>query len=518
MEIQFQKRGTEYLKTLKEKELWSFYQNLKDKYYNEVKPLLSDDEFDIVDHFVEEHLKRTSIGSNGRNKVKLPHYMASLQKIKGDKKKIKLWTDKFSGECVVSTKLDGVSALWDKQNRKLYTRGNGEYGQDISHLFRYLDLPDSCPDEFLIRGELVMTKKKSECTRNIVTGIISSKIFPKEYLGRLQFIPFEIVSPVFKPKEQLEKLDIIFHNKIEWKVYKELSVENLSHDLETWRKHSIYPIDGVVVRHNKIYPLEKKNPSYAFAFKLLLMDQLAEVVVDNITWNVSKDGYLKPLISFSPVKIGNSKISNVNGQNGNFIVKNSIGVGSRLLISKSGDVIPYIEKVLIPATIVGRPMIPHSWNDSHMEFITEDKDIIEKARCLYFMSGYSIEGLGKQMKELLFESGINSIEKFLHLQKEDLTNIRGMGPKTIDKIFKSYKERQNTISASKIMALSGMLGRGVGENKIEEIIQLWPTWYDDKETPTTVEEIKNKKHVSQFLLSLPKIRIFFSEHVFKKEE
>ena len=518
MEIQFQTRGKEYLETLNDKELWSFYQILKDKYYNEAKPILTDDEFDIVDHFVEEHLKKHSIGANTKNKVKLPYFMASLQKIKGDIKKMKSWTDKFSGECVVSTKLDGVSALWDNKNKRLYTRGNGEYGQDISHLFRYLDLPDSCPEDFLIRGELVMKKKKSESTRNIVTGIISSKIFPKEYLGRLQFIPFEIVYPLLKPKEQFEKLELIFNNNIEWKVYKELCVENLSQDLETWRDKCVFPIDGIVVRHNKIYPLEKKNPSYAFAFKLLLTDQLAEVVVNHIRWNVSKDGYLKPLISFSPVKIGNVTISNVNGQNGNFIVKNSIGVGCRLLISKSGDVIPYIEKVLIPARIVGRPLIPHCWNESKIEFITEDKDMIEKARCLYFMSGYSIEGLGKQMKELLFESGIDSIEKFLNLKKEDLINIRGMGPKTVDKIFKSYKERQNTISPSKIMALSGMLGRGVGESKIEEIVKLWPTWYEDHETPTKVEEIKNKKHVSQFLLALPKIRSFFAKNVFKKEE
>ena len=104
------------------------------------------------------------------------------------------------------------------------------------------------------------------------------------------------------------------------------------------------------------------------------------------------------------------------------------------------------------------------------------------------------------------------------LTKEDLINIRGMGPKTVDKIFKSYKERQNTISPSKIMALSGMLGRGVGESKIEEIVKLWPTWYEDHETPTKVEEIKNKKHVSQFLLALPKIRSFFAKNVFKKEE
>ena len=89
-----------------------------------------------------------------KNKVKLPYEMWSMDKIKPDTGYLPKWTAKFTGPYVLSCKLDGVSGLY--ADGKLYTRGNGIVGQDISHLIPYLQLPTD--SDAVIRGEFIIPK------------------------------------------------------------------------------------------------------------------------------------------------------------------------------------------------------------------------------------------------------------------------------------------------------------------------------------------------------------------------
>ena len=66
--------------------------------------------------------------------------MWSMDKIKPDTNALNKWKLKYNGPYVCSCKLDGVSGLFVGPD-KLYTRGNGKVGQDISHLIPYLKLP-----------------------------------------------------------------------------------------------------------------------------------------------------------------------------------------------------------------------------------------------------------------------------------------------------------------------------------------------------------------------------------------
>ena len=59
--------------------------------------------------------------------------MPSLDKFK-DEKSINRFITKYPGTKILSDKLDGVSALFYQD--KLYTRGDGEYGTDISNYIK----------------------------------------------------------------------------------------------------------------------------------------------------------------------------------------------------------------------------------------------------------------------------------------------------------------------------------------------------------------------------------------------
>ncbi|NBX87597.1 MAG: hypothetical protein EBQ97_03645, partial [Bacteroidetes bacterium] len=75
-----------------------------------------------------------------------------------DYTKLANWTAKFTGPYVLSCKLDGVSGLYTTEGKdpKLYTRGDGRVGQDISHLIPFLRLPKT--RGVVIRGEFIIPK------------------------------------------------------------------------------------------------------------------------------------------------------------------------------------------------------------------------------------------------------------------------------------------------------------------------------------------------------------------------
>ena len=173
-------------------------------YHNTNKTLLSDVKYDILLDFLKENtLFENTVGANvnTKEKVKLPVWMGSMNKIK-KQKEIDNWVNKNKhSEYIIQPKLDGIACLFCSKNRKLYTRGNGEYGLNISRFLKYLNCIPSKTSDLLIRGELIIRKdiyeKKYSKTysnpRNMVSGIFSSKTYKKEILD-IDFIAFEIIN------------------------------------------------------------------------------------------------------------------------------------------------------------------------------------------------------------------------------------------------------------------------------------------------------------------------------------
>ena len=85
--------------------------------------------------------------------------------------------------------------------------------------------------------------------------------------------------------------------------------------LTQFKKESIYLIDGIIIRHNKNYSVNTSgNPDYAFAFKMVLQEQIKEAKIVKVHWNVSKFGVLFPQIEIEPVIIAGNKIRYISGK------------------------------------------------------------------------------------------------------------------------------------------------------------------------------------------------------------
>ena len=489
---EFKKNGISVLEKMDETTLSAMLKKANYIYYNENKVLLTDNEYDIIKEFVaakyptNQVLEEIGAPIQGKNKVNLPYEMASMDKIKPDSGALKGWTAKYTGPYVLSCKLDGVSGMYvcDSAGKyKLYTRGNGTVGQDVSHLINVLKLPKMKKDmavrgEFIIPKEIFKSKYEKEFAnaRNLVSGIINRKS-ADEKSKDLHFVVYEVVEPPMKPSEQMKNLSDNRFETVLHRVENSLTNEMLSDILSDWRKNHKYEIDGIIVSNDAVYPRSHGNPDHAFAFKMVMSDQVAEAKVLDVIWEASKDGYLKPRVRIEPIQLTGVRIEYATGFNGKFIEDNKIGIGAIIVMVRSGDVIPYIKSITVPAVVPKMPSVPYIWNKTHVDILLEnpDEDVIvqEKNVAMFFVS-LEVDGLAKGNIKKLFQAGKTSVAAILKMSVADFEKVDGFKRKMAEKIHGSIQEKIQKANLLDIMVASGKMGRGLGERKIKPILDKYP--------------------------------------------
>ena len=70
-----------------------------------------------------------------------------------------------------------------------------------------------------------------------------------------------------------------------------------------------------------------------------------------------------------------------------FVETNKLGIGALVQLVRSGDVIPYIMKVSMPAENVKMPNEKYVWNETHVDIMLEDAESNETVR-LKKISGF----------------------------------------------------------------------------------------------------------------------------------
>lgn len=504
-----------------------------DAYYNTSTPLVADDMFDLIKDTLEKRdpknpsLKRVGAPIKGE-KVALPYYMGSLDKIRDDPKQLQKWKTKYEGKYVVSDKLDGNSAMvvYDKRGVKMYSRGDGEFGQDITHLIPMIHgvpPPNGVPSSGMaVRGELIISrdnwdriKHVGANARNVVAGTMNAKTPNPEIANKIDFVAYEMVKPkTLPPSGTLDALESMGFNVMHRELItnSELTMEKLSEILVRRRRESKYEVDGIVIEHDEVHKTVKgKNPAYAFAFKSILTHEEAEVLVKEVEWNVSKDGFLKPTVIFDPVVIAGVKIQRATGFNGAFIEKNVIGPGARIVIIRSGDVIPYIIRVNTPASNK-QPSMPkdsYVWSDTHIDIMIakgETSSQMELKRMEHFVSTLDIKNVAGGTLKKLYDAGHNTIPKLFKLTEADVLKIDGFKEASAKRIVEGFQNVKATAKCTDLMVASNLFGRGLGKKKIELITEAIPSILEGK--LPTLDEVKKIKGAGEetakaFLAGLP---------------
>jgi NAD-dependent DNA ligase len=448
-----------------------------DAYYNGAPLKMDDDTYDaLLDRLKELDPENPYLDTVGATPVgvvaTLPYPMPSLDKIKPEQDAL----DRFlaTGPFVISEKLDGLSALWIAGTRSLYLRGNGIEGQDISHL---VDQGlQGLGKEGHVRGELVVSRSLvGTLSRSWVNGIIHRKDVTEE-VKKIRFVAYDLMRPSgFTRAKQFEWLAAKGYEVPWWQVAAKLTVEDLKKALQSRRETSTYDTDGIVVGFNAVpvRPSPGKNPKDAVAFKMPLLDQSATTTVINVIWATSAQGYLIPKLEFEPVTIGGATIRFCTAHNARTVVHNKLGPGSSIVIRRSGDVIPTLDRVLV-GTVAQLPEGVWDATNTHLK-ATSDSAALTVAKLHHFLKTLKIPGAGPATAAALVDAGMTGPADIWKATGTQLSAT--LGPKTGATLYESLRALKPT--EIDLMVASSLMPRSVGETKLKALQALNPdcrTW------------------------------------------
>jgi NAD-dependent DNA ligase len=465
--------------------------------YREGSPIMSDSEYDIL----LEELSIMSPDDDLINKVglppkdesrkaRLPIEMASMGKIKSLdalKNWIRLKEIPINSEVVITPKYDGISLCVNEITNQAFTRGDGTYGQKSND--HYQSISNKLTDQNLFHftyGEVMIpkstfiTKYSTEFAnpRNLVAGLLNAKeISP--ILNDCKYIKYGgIVVDKFKDKvktkgELLSQLNSCQTIEVPFRIE---PIANLSEELfielfKEWSKE--YEIDGLIIEVNDLNlqndlgrETSSNNPVWARAYKHPSFEQSATTDVIGISWNISKQGYLKPILHINPVKLDGVTVSNVTGNNARFVKDMGLGIGAKVVVKRSGMVIPIIADV-IQGVEFTMPNVPNiDWNENGIELVTlNETDDQKLKKIIAFFDILESDNVSEGVITQLWKSGHRSIKDILNLKIEDLQKIERFGKRKSEIVYNSIQKSINNISLSKLQHATGIFN-GLGSKKL----------------------------------------------------
>jgi DNA ligase (NAD+) len=548
------------LETITKNNLVKVIKYAANKYYNTGKPVMEDEIYDLLVEYLEKidpknDLLKTQnmsifneVTTNEKNVETLPFYMGSMDKVKPKDGKLDKFLKKFKNKFVVSDKLDGTSGMLVFDNNgdfKLYTRGrDGINGTNITVIKKYIPSLNNNKINKLkniaIRGEFLPSrntykkyKDKYSNSRAMVNGIINSKTIKKNLLKDIDFVAYELVSPRYKASEQFKLLKkygfkVVFNKNI-----KKLDEDIASKMLLDRRENSEYDIDGIIFSHDNLYESNKSgNPKHSFAWKQI--DEVKEVIVEKVEWNISKDGYIKPRIHIKPTKISGVLIKHVTGHNAKNIINNKIGPGAVVKLVRSGEVIPYIIDVIKKAKKLQYPKYSYKWNATEVDFILDDNMGDEAERCIliknivYFFKKMNIKNADENIVIKMIDVGLDTIPKILSAKPDDFLEVDGFKEKMANKIYNNIQNSIKSVKIVDLMNASNKFGHGLGKRKLELIIKEYPNIVTKKiKKKDLIEDLMeidgySTKTAELFADNLPKFKKFLKSvsmiKISKKED
>ena len=486
---------TQYLENIKTLNKYAHY------YYVLDDPLTTDEVYDILYHevlaFEEENPEQIEadsptqrvgdIVSQGFNKAPHLSRMWSLEDLFNSEDlqkwldKVAKLSDKISFYC--EPKFDGASLnliYEDGQLLQAITRGDGVVGEDITQnakTIRSIPLSIEHKQRLEIRGEVVIFKgdfdKINELRaaegeslfanpRNAAAGSLRQLDSRITSSRNLVFLPYGLGENTFETDLLSERMAYIYElgfrrpplrslakgfDEIE-EVYKQMVEERDGFDMM---------LDGMVIKVNQIEAQEEmgytvKNPRWSSAYKFPAVEKIT--TIKDIILQVGRSGAVTPVAVVEPTPIEGVVVERASLHNFDEIDRKDIRLGDKVIILRSGDVIPKIIKVLVHERQEGSIAYvrPTSCPVCSSELL--DEGALTKCQNLecssrvvnsiiYFASKacLNIDGLGDRIVEVLFEEElIKSVIDLYSLSLDQLLALEGFKQKKSEKIIKAISE------------------------------------------------------------------------------
>jgi NAD-dependent DNA ligase len=487
--------------------------------YRVGKPIMSDSQYDIlIDELKELDPHNdifTQVGhtiTDESRKRKLPIEMASMNKVK-TMDEISDWCRlkgiNISQNVVITPKYDGLSLCVNELTGEAWTRGDGTYGQKSDEHYKLIgnhleNLPQPWPKaggfQFTY-GEVMMPKKvfvdkysvDYANPRNLVGGLLNSKEVTNP-LKDTVYIKYGAVTQSEFEGQYNTKSDLLksLNDGQEIKVhFKVIPIKDLTHEIlfdlfKSWSQD--FEIDGLIVEVDSLQTQDQlgretssNNPVWARAYKSPDFEQVAETTIIGISWNISKQGFLKPTLHVDPVKLDGVTISNVTGNNARFVKDLGLGTGAKVLIKRSGMVIPIIYDVVEKVNFQ-MPNVPNiDWNENGVELMTLDETDEQRFKqTVSFFEILEVDNVGEGVVKQLWEAGFDSVKAILELTPDKLSKLEGFGKRKAMIVYNSIQSKTKDIQLSKLQHATGLF-KGLGSKKL--------TLLEHFETKPTLDQV-----------------------------
>ncbi len=445
----------------------------KDAYYNTETPLMSDAEFDELEEKLRtidpdnKYFSSVGLELSSADKIKHTIPMLSMGKAKNINDII-TWIKRLGlvehEKFIIEPKIDGLSATCRYRDGKLIytaTRGDGEYGQDISHIAEYVkDIPCAISftkDDIEVRGELYLPRNTELDTggrplRNNCVGLINRK----ENRGDLKYVRFAVyqISGVESYNSESTRIDLLGKNGFNAVKYSKAAnadeIESFySSYMERLRSEWEYETDGLIISVDDRRLFDEIDSRWIldhhhhYAIALKPPAEFRETTLNDVVWQVSRQGNLVPVALFEPVIIGGARLGRATLNNYENVKKLKIEKGDTLIIQRANDVIPFvygnkssINRELFNSGIVVKECpscksIPVQWG-VHLKCVNPEcrEQIIQ--RIIYWVKNCSIENVAEASIRKLFDLGrIKNIKDIYGLSEKDFEGIEGFAEKKI---------------------------------------------------------------------------------------
>jgi len=475
------------LKAISPEKLGEILMDAKKAYYTTGKPIMDDPTYDTLEEILKQkapyHRFFTKIGNanfdTGFDKKKHSIPMGSLNKVNNFTDLVHYFElRKTAGnvsaiaDYVVQPKCDGLSLEIEYKNGLVVdaiTRGDGIIGDVITqNVVKMQNFKEKLKDTFTgsIRYEIVVTYKDFKKLNNLVkknegfysnprnaaSGIsqrLDSKFSELCTLYAVDIFFVETHHDASLPSVTTESAKINYLDSLGIKAvdtHQCSSFENIKSIYQKYltedREKYDFDIDGLVIKINDLEFQQKlgvkdNRPKGQIAYKFPARTNQTRII--SINWQTGPLGTVTPVAQVDPIEVSGAIITFASLANYDLVKKMEVNIGDIVEISRRGDVIPHIEKVVTKVT-PGFINPPQNCPVCGTKLLVSDKyircpDILCPAQTLgclrLFCDTLEIKGISTKTIEKLNKVGLVKLPgDFYKLTVADFINLDGLGEKS----------------------------------------------------------------------------------------
>lgn len=361
----------------------------------------------------------------------------------------------------ITPKLDGMAGRYSDD--RLVTRGNGEVGNDVTHVFDRGVQSIGGANTGL--GEIVLLtsawenglSEKFAHPRNVIVGLVGADTINEDaaealQAGHVHFAPYsELPAQLVTADDLLSTLNAICDQ------------------LETGCG---YPTDGSVIEvTNDDVKSSMGHTSHHYRWQIAWkrVGETATSTVTDIVWQTGRTGRVTPILKIERTWLSGAWIENVTGHHAGNIRNLDIGQGCEINLVRSGEVIPKLLGVIKKGATA---VVPDSCPSCEYE-LSWERDFLVCTNTLcsaqianrlshFFITIGNIDLFGDKTIATLLNHGVDELPDIYGLTEKDFQSM-GFGPKQAQNLVRELKRSlKDPIEDWRFLASFGIrhLGRG----------------------------------------------------------